>query len=113
MRPPKESAALLYCVDLAVFPNLPSPDDPESYPLGVAEASLAGMPVLLADIEDFADAAEALGLTTVAHGDAVAWVAAARAALVDWPSHTWSAIVWNYCGYRYLMLYREITDLPA
>jgi len=108
-----ESAALLYCVDLAVFPNLPSPEAPEGFRLAVSEASAVGTPVLLADIEGCSDTAAALGLTVVAAADARAWVDAVRGALVDPPRHTRAATPWNYCGFEYLMLYRESADLPA
>ncbi|MDP2327104.1 MAG: glycosyltransferase [Dehalococcoidia bacterium] len=113
IRLPNETAALFYCVDLAVFPGLPSPDAPEGYRIDAAEASSAGAPVLLADIEGNADTAEELGLMTVPAGDAAAWARAVIAALDQPPAHRRPAIDWGYVGLQYLGLYREVADLPA
>ncbi|MDO9443685.1 MAG: glycosyltransferase, partial [Dehalococcoidia bacterium] len=110
---PNETAALFYCVDLAVFPGLPNPDAPEGYRIDAAEASSAGAPVLLADIEGNADTAEQLGLTTVPAGDAAAWAGAVVAALNEPPRHRRPAIDWGYAGLQYLWLYREVAGLPA
>jgi glycosyltransferase involved in cell wall biosynthesis len=113
VRLPNETAALFYCVDLVVCPNLPNPDAPEGYRIDAAEASSATAPVLLADIEGNADTARELGLTTVPAGDAEAWASAVLKALPERPGPTRAATDWGYAGLQYLGLYREVADLPA
>jgi phosphatidyl-myo-inositol dimannoside synthase len=108
-----ETAALFYCVDLVVFPNLPSPTAPEGYRLQAAQANAASRPILLADMEGCADTAAHVGLRVVPAGDAEAWATAVIEALNDPPRGTRVMTPWAITGLDYLRLYRAIANLPA
>jgi phosphatidylinositol alpha-1,6-mannosyltransferase len=112
-------AALYACADLFVAPNIAVPGRPEGYGIAPAEASAAGLPVLISGIEGLRDMAADTGVQTVPAGDACAWADAIRRALAGpdafrarRAARSWASVAEEYARF-FAAVGREHQRRPA